>query len=349
MKRCNWIILAGMFACLLSAGITAAQVGPDGNLVYTLSDFQTGNRTANSPETLVIRNRLDSGCTWTASAEALYMSRSGGKSSTLIQTTGGTDLLNSNGFEFPWAAGPRVGIVGEDVLCGCDVEASFFSIDGWTDTKNVVVPAEGANLMIFNQTPATTTIGLVLGEEANYHYISRLRSGEINLRHPMWERLSVLMGFRYVELHEELNSSVTDLTDQSSLSILDANVDNHLYGGQVGLNVAFINTCRFSIEGVVKAGVYCNYSDLTMSVIDLQRQNVKTTHTAALGEVGLMGIFQVTNHLSARLGYQAMWIDGIAIASDQVENFNPVATNPKPYMGGTLFYHGASAGLEYAF
>jgi hypothetical protein len=86
-----------------------------------------------------------------------------------------------------------------------------------------------------------------------------------------------------------------------------------------------------------------------MSVFDLTRQNVKTTHTAALGEIGLMGIFQVTNNLSARLGYQAMWIDGIAIAGDQVENFNPLATNPKPYMGGTLFYHGASAGLEYAF
>jgi hypothetical protein len=242
-----------------------------------------------------------------------------------------------------------VGIVGEDVLCGCDLEASFFSIDGWSASKDVVVPADGANFMLFNQTPAATSLGMVLGDVVNYHYISRLRSAEINLRHPMWERLSLLMGFRYVELHEELDSSVISLTDPSSLPLLNDNVDNHLYGGQIGLNVAFINTCRFSIEGVVKAGVFCNYSDLTMSVIDLTRQNVKTTHTAALGEIGLMGIFQVTNNLSARLGYQAMWIDGIAIAGDQVENFNPLATNPKPYMGGTLFYHGASAGLEYAF
>ncbi len=98
------------------------------------------------------------------------------------------------------------------------------------------------------------------GQVVNYNYISQLHSAEINLRRPIWERLSVLMGFRYLELHEELNSTIDEAP------VLDVNVDNHLYGGQIGMNVAFINTCRWSLEGVIKAGVYGNYSDLAMSI-----------------------------------------------------------------------------------
>jgi Putative beta barrel porin-7 (BBP7) len=369
MKRSTRIILAGVVALLLSAGMAAAQVATDGNLAYMVSnfqadnptvdnsvrcthptDFQTDNLTANDAvrctyptdsEPLIVRNRLDSGCCWTASAEAMIMSRSGGKSSIMLTNAAtGEELVNSNGFNFDWAAGPRVGIVGEDIFCCWDVDASYFGIDGWTTSKDIVAPDDGAVFHLFNQTPNPITFGVGPGDVVNYHYISRLHSAEINLRHPIWERVYFLMGFRNLELHEELGSTINDAP------AFDVNVDNHLYGGQIGLNAAFINRCRWSIEGVIKAGVYGNSADLAMSAASLEFGQ-KTTHTAVQGEVGLMGIFQVTDHLSARLGYQAMWLDGIAIAGDQVESANP--NDGKPYMGGTLFYHGATAGLEYAF
>ena len=338
MKRCTQIILAGMFALLVSAGITAAQVGTDGNLAYTFSSCQADNPAANNPETFVFRNRLDSGWAWTASADAMIMSRSGGKTSSLLtnHVTGG-EIFNSKDFNFPWAVGPRVSIVGEDVCCCCDLEASYFGIDGWSAEKDITVPAAGANYRIYNATAFT----LQAGSQVNYYYVSRLHSTEINLRHPIWERLNVLMGFRYVELHEVFSSTVNNRL------YLEDNVDNHLYGGQIGMNFAFVNTCRYSIEGVMKAGVYGNSSDVTMKVIDHNRLGDKAGHTAALAEIGLMGIFQVTERLSARLGYQAMWLDGIALAGDQVENLK--YADPKPYMGGTLFYHGATAGFEFTF
>ncbi|MGD0383276.1 MAG: BBP7 family outer membrane beta-barrel protein [Thermoguttaceae bacterium] len=338
MKRCTKIILAGMFVFLVSAGKSEAQVGSDGNLAYTFSSCQADNPAANNPETFVIRNRLDSGWIWTASADAMIMSRSGGKTSSLLLNAGtGGELLNEKNINFPWAAGPRVSIVREDILCGCDLEASYFGIDGWSAEKDITVPAAGADFRVYNATAFT----LNPGDEVNYYYISRLHSMEINLRHPIWERLDVLMGFRYVELHEVFSSTVNDTV------YLEDNVDNHLYGGQIGMNFAFVNTCRCSIEGVIKAGVYGNSSDITMKVRDRTRLGDTINHTAALAEIGLMGIFQVTERLAARLGYQAMWLDGIAIAGDQVENLN--TADPKPYMGGTLFYHGATAGFEFTF
>lgn len=322
MKTDSKIILTAAFAFLLSIDITLAQE----------------NSAANNAETFIIRNRLDSGYTWTASADALFMTRVGGKSATLIQDAGSEALLNSQDVYFPWVAGPRVGIVGEDVLFGCDLEASFFDLD-FLFNKGMTIPDGGGSYLVFNE----PTFALDSGDAVNYRYLSQLRSTEINLRHPLWERFSVLMGFRYIDLHEDLSSTVNDLL------YVDSNVDNHLYGGQIGMNVAIVNTCRFSIEGVMKAGVYGNHSDLEMRVRDLYNHlGTKTSHTAFTAEIGLMGIVQVTNHLALRGGYQAMWLDGVATAIDQLENVNPIDSE-KPYMGGTLFYHGAIAGLEYAF
>ena len=113
------------------------------------------------------------------------------------------------------------------------------------------------------------------------------------------------------------------------------------------MQAALINRDRFSIETVLKAGIYGNYTD---SLFDSSSTGVlgdKTTHAAFVGEVGLMGIVQVTGCMSVRGGYQVMWLDGVAIASDQFQSLNPV--NPKPYVGGTLLYHGAYAGVECSF
>jgi hypothetical protein len=340
MKFFGKIMLAIVPAFLLISGITTAQVvGSDGNLAYSISNYQADRPAENGSETFIIRNRLNSGICWTATAEALLMERTGGKSSSLLLNSvaqGGGEIFNSNGFYFPWAVGPRVSVVGEDILFGCDIEANYFGIDGWEVSKAFVAPA-GARFMLFNQNAHTLTEGDLVA----YRYISQLHSGEINARHPIWDRFSVLMGFRYLELHEVLMSAI------NSVQFAEANVDNHMYGGQIGANFALVDTCRFGIEGVVKAGVFGNYADLSMYGRDIIRSNQYLTHTSVFGEIGLTGIFQATNHLAVRGGYQAMWLDGVALASDQYESVTLADTSP--YMGGTLFYHGVSAGLEYAF
>jgi hypothetical protein len=338
MKRLIQSFLAALFVCLLSAGIYPVHAGDLGNQDISFSSWLADNPNGNSIEPLIIRNRLDSGWPWNASADALIMTRSGGKTSSLLLNAGtGGELFNAKDFIFPWSVGPRVSVVAEDILCGCDVEASYFGMDGWSAEKSVIAPAAGAQFMVFGQSAAT----IPAGSSINYYYVSRLHNAEINVRHQIWECLDFLMGFRYVELHEVLASTV------NTTDYLNDNVDNHLYGGQIGMNAQFVCTDRISIEGVLKAGVFGENSDITMQVLNRSLLSGQVDHTAALGEVGLIGIFQITDRLSARLGYQAMWLDGIAIAGDQVENLNP--SNPKPYMGGTLFYHGAMAGFEFVF
>jgi hypothetical protein len=75
--------------------------------------------------------------------------------------------------------------------------------------------------------------------------------------------------------------------------------------------------------------------------------------TSFLGECGLYGLYQVSDALAFRLGYQFMWLTGVAVAADQVgttANFN-VAGNiaSAVHVEGDAFLHGLNAGVEFAW
>ena len=42
------------------------------------------------------------------------------------------------------------------------------------------------------------------------------------------------------------------------------------------------------------------------------------THTAFMSEWGITGVVQITPHLSGRVGYQGLLLDGVALASQQI-------------------------------
>ncbi|MEO8271436.1 MAG: hypothetical protein ABI557_17065, partial [Aureliella sp.] len=72
------------------------------------------------------------------------------------------------------------------------------------------------------------------------------------------------------------------------------------------------------------------------------------SRTAFVAEIGTNGAYCLTDHLSLRGGYRLLWVDGVALVSDQLASSNFYTGNG--FNGsGNVFYHGATAGLEYAF
>jgi hypothetical protein len=64
-----------------------------------------------------------------------------------------------------------------------------------------------------------------------------------------------------------------------------------------------------------------------------------------VGEIGVTGAYQWTEHLAIRGGYQLLWIQGVAVASDQipvVDVFAQTGLNTN----GNVFYHGALMSLD---
>ena len=158
-------------------------------------------------------------------------------------------------------------------------------------------------------------------------------------------------GLRYLDIGNKLNMAVER---RENGGVEDGSYDiqtgNHLIGGQLGARLRrTVN--RFGWELTGKAGVYANDAEQTQSVIDYLLALRPTTsaagcNTAFVGEINFSGIYRLTNVWSAKAGYNAIWIEGLALAPDQLD-FN-FAASPRAtlHTSGGLLLHGVNLGLE---
>jgi hypothetical protein len=72
------------------------------------------------------------------------------------------------------------------------------------------------------------------------------------------------------------------------------------------------------------------------------------TDLAFAGEVAVTAVYQWSDQLALRAGYQLLWLEGVAIASDQAAATNVIAQNGIDPTGG-VFFHGALLGAEYSW
>ncbi len=86
-------------------------------------------------------------------------------------------------------------------------------------------------------------------------------------------------------------------------------------------------------------------------------ESASTNHAAFLGEVRLRCKFQLTERLLLKAGYEALWLEGVALAPAQIARTTSHAVPATDVYVQSLgvdsssgaFFHGATVGLEYAF
>jgi hypothetical protein len=125
-----------------------------------------------------------------------------------------------------------------------------------------------------------------------------------------------------------------------------------MHGLQFGANAnVWNNGSRFRLDSWIKAGIYY---DLIRhrSAIEFPPGsqiftpvNQRDNNTAFLGEIGLVGVYQLTDTIAIRGGYQLLWLDGVALASEQVRTSN-FFTGTGTDVHGDVFFHGALVGVE---
>jgi hypothetical protein len=105
------------------------------------------------------------------------------------------------------------------------------------------------------------------------------------------------------------------------------------------------------VEGTGKAGLYYNDATQSQTVIDFPnfvvRQAASSNQNLAfVGELNCTLVRQLTNYWYVRGGYNLIWIDGVALAPNQLDftltNTSGTTTNT----GGTMFLHGVNVGFE---
>ena len=176
-----------------------------------------------------------------------------------------------------------------------------------------------------------------------------------------WRQVTVLAGFRWAEVMEELQGILSPPGTSGAGPFWDTQTKNNLYGLQIGAEARLFERGRFSIGGVLKAGAYDNHAEEASSARMARiwfGDSCTTDHFAFLGEIGVQCKYQVLPRLSLKAGYEAMWLEGVALrparSRKRIVILRAIVPQSAYYSMGVncnsgAFYHGATVGMEYSF
>lgn len=283
---------------------------------------------------------------WTVTADALLLWRSPTHSQAILFAPAfdrpDVVLLDAADMASGVQSGPRIGLTGH-LVNNFFLEANYFGIDGGTSSAE----RDGNPLALFPP-------GILVSSHFSVGYDSDLHSAEVNLRHRCSGRLDLLAGARWVQLREGFHVVGPNPLDASFPDVrYDTLVGNSMYGFQIGAHDRlFDRGGPLRVDGFIKAGIYANNGNQETSTQGNLGNHVaaaaRGNHRSMLGEVGLAVLYRLGDHLDVRGGYQAMWIDGVALAPNQISTTNVLSSPPTATLDfeGSSFYHGCHVGLE---
>jgi hypothetical protein len=264
------------------------------------------------------------------------------------QTLLRADDANSN------SVGPRITLGWID-LDNRGWELSYLGVGGGRGSRSV----DGDGNLAMVGTLALNSSDFFNSDRIAIDAETRLYSFEINRT---WndERWSLLAGFRYVRVEDSFRllsfESDTGIgSDFTSFGDYSVETDNDLFGLQSGIRhkrrSRLSERLFFGLGG--KAGIYGNSASQSQSIIDFGGTDQPFPlrppfrdhrgQVAFVGETNLTADLALTSNLELRVGYNLIWMDGLALAPGQLE-LDDAPITATSTTGGGLF-HGASVGF----
>jgi hypothetical protein len=193
------------------------------------------------------------------------------------------------------------------------------------DPKNVI---EGRYFSALGMDGAPYLSGATSRAQSNY-YSSDLHNAEINYLHT-WNNFSLLGGFRFLRLNETTIYRADNYNYWYSYSTNDSEVNNDLYGGQIGLRWKRINR-RFIWEATGKFGVFDDefrYQQLSRGEVYYSHYN---SSVSLLAELNVSGTLRFTRDWGLRCGYNLLYLSQLGPRNGGDEN---------------VIFNGLNAGLQ---
>jgi hypothetical protein len=98
---------------------------------------------------------------------------------------------------------------------------------------------------------------------------------------------------------------------------------------------------KSGLYGVASKNSYENIPAIGSTV----RDGGSEGDVAFLGEIDFLATYPLCNHVAVQGGYELLWIDGIALATDQAVNATRNISGAGIDTNGDIFYHGATCAL----
>ena len=252
--------------------------------------------------------------------------------------------------------------VGMRLCGGRAVEFDYFGLYGGNASAVAVSPDPNAFLIFPDNLAGNVFVDM---DRAQVDYSSALNSfavnlpcccgccdecccGDVRCRSFEW-----FAGFRYLNLNQRLNISaqrtVAGAVEEGTYNI---RTTNNLYGAQLGARLRRTSG-RLGWEAGGFAGIFGNDASQTQSVTDFPNFPLRPTVSSSGGRVSFVGganlsaLYSLTNVWNLRAGYNVLWIEGVALAPDQLDfNFATAPSGNQLHSGGGMFLHGVNVGLE---
>ncbi len=133
---------------------------------------------------------------------------------------------------------------------------------------------------------------------------------------------------------------------------------NNLTGIQLGTDAWVCLLPGMRIGGELQAGVYGNHMNINTHIISNQqvnefREELEANDVSFVGQANLLATYRLNYQWTLRAGYQFLYVDGVALASENFNNRLPLLFNPftprqsRENDNGSVFYHGWNVGMEY--
>jgi len=263
---------------------------------------------------------------------AVALHREDNKSKRLLPWWGGVDeIVNASDLDLGWAPGMDTSVMIQNKSLG--LELRYLGLHQWSESKS--------------------------GEEdywwgyewAKGKFLSRLHSAELNLH--WWpcptDRYHLLIGFRWLRLMDTLRYQLYEYDDYWGEYYCKGNFysRNQFWGGQIGAEGMLYGKRDqgFSIDGVVKAGVFANkiknrdawYEYLWWGGYDSDSDRWDRTKTSFIGELGINANYAFTKNISATAGYEFLYLGKVAVP---VNNWGSTQS---------IMFHGGRLGLNILF
>lgn len=265
----------------------------------------------------------------------------------------GTTVLTTDDLRPEFNAGMRM-TFGRRVFGCYRVEGTFMSQYNWDDSVLVTRNTGGLSTFLSGfANPISATL-----DNATSVFISERSSfntGEVNVRYwidmpPGPLDVSFLVGARHMNLNELFNFTGVNAATTNNVT---SNTTNNLWGVQVGIEFAQLITTRFWMDVDIKGGIFNNNANYTTTFLQnganlFAPQTGTRDRTTWMGDISVTGNWQMTPWLTLKAGYQAIFLDGVATAQNQIRsplvNLLPAPLNV-PTDFGRLAIHGPVLGL----
>lgn len=317
----------------------------------------------------------------------LRVDQSGGQSYLANATLQGATyqrvgVLSTNDIDPEFNPGMRI-LLGVALGDYYRLEGSYFGSYTWSDTavvrhndtgdgnlvsifSNFGNPNGAPGLYPLPQAAFTPVSGVDNNTFGSLSLSSKMNNGEINLRRRMELPLdrvviteaSCLVGLRYMNIREDMSLlTVSDQPAANTQNSATVGTNNDMFGLQLGGTGQMLVRDMAWIDFTVKGGMLFTKSDNTVNsliqvggVPTAGSQTASEDGTAFIGDLSLQFNYQFAPSWTARAGYNAMWLSGVALASRNLSGdpnallFGPGTVDHD----GNVVYHGPNIGLIWA-